>query len=209
MSIKKVLEMAERFVTIAEETVLQSPANIEYKAQRDKLSQFYDMFYRQLRAIISEMGSDLGTLKMRGFDTAMWQMFGKVYHNLIDISKQINEDKPYIAGEKFVHYVLGKEGAMTLDNLNFLIKHHLQKTNVDFVPSKSFKHPEARSLELAKKLAMHVKKFMEENPLIESPSISKPPSGLPETLKDVPAFFAGKEDLTNPGGPNAKKKSDF
>lgn len=205
MSIQKILEMAERFVTIAEETVIQSPANIEYKAQRDKLSQFYEMFHRQLRAIIGEMGSDLSTLKMRHFDSKMWQMFAKAYQNLIDISKTINEDKPYIAAEKLVHYVLGKDGSTVLSNLDFLAKHHTKSTNVDFVPSKNFKHPEIRSLELVKKLALHVKSFMEENPLIQSPSISKPPSGLPETLKDVPAFFSGKEDATNPGVPNAKR----
>jgi len=205
MSIQKILEMAERFVTIAEETVLQSPANIQYKAQRDKLSQFYDMFYRQLRSVIAEMGSDLDTLKRRNFDSKMWKMFGNVYQNLIEIAKGMDEDKPYIAAEKLVHYVLGREGAMTIDNLDFLAKHHLKSTNVDFVPSKAFRHPEARSLDAIKKLAQHAKKFMEENPLIESPSISKPPSGLPETLKDVPAFFAGQEDVTNPGNPNAKR----
>jgi len=205
MSIQKILDMAERFVTIAEETVLQSPANIEYKAQRDKLSQFYDIFYRQIRATISEMGSDLDTLKMRNFDPKMWKMLAKIYHSLIEISKEITEDKPYIAAEKLVHYVLDREGAIMLDNLDFLAKHHLKSTNVDFKPSKAFRQPETRSIDNIKKLALHVKKFMTENPLIESPSISRPPSGLPETLKDVPAFFAGQEDVTNPGSPNAKK----
>ncbi len=210
MSIQKVLEMADRFIALAEEgggTVLKGPHNLEYQDQRTRLSEFYDRLTTQLRRIISEMGSDLFTLKERAFDPKMFKLFVKSYQNLIDISKEVKEDKPYIAAEKLVHYVLERPNSAVLSNLDFLAKHHTQTTNVDFKPSNILKHPEIRSIDELQRLALHLRKFMAENPLIQPPGQSAPPAaGLKEIVKEYPSFKAEHGDKTNPAVPFSKQK---
>lgn len=213
MSIQKVLEMAEKFVTLAEEqggTTIKTPHDGEYQAQRNRLSDFYDQFSRQLRIIINEMGGDLFTLKTREFDHKMFKMFGNVYQNLIDISKEVKENKPYIAAEKLVHYVLERPNSIVLENLEFLAKHHTESTNVDFAPNKALRHPEIRSIDALKKLALHLRKYMAANPLIVPPGQSTLPPPRPiENVQVVPAFRAGQEDKTNPALPgNISKQKE-
>lgn len=201
--------MADRFIALAEGdgTYVKTPHNLEYQDQRTRLSEFYDNFRTQLRRIIGEMGSDLFTLKERQFDPKMFKMFGNAYQNLIDINKEINEDKPYIAAEKLVHYVLERPNSIVLENLDFLAKHHTQVTNVDVGPSKMLKHPEIRSIDALKKFALHLRTFMAENPLIQPPGQSAPPAArLPDIVKEYPEFKAEQGDKTNPAVPFSKKQ---
>jgi hypothetical protein len=210
MSIQKVLEMAEKFVTLAEEpggTAIKTPHNLEYQAERNRLIEFYDHFTRQLRIIINEMGSNLGTLKAREFDHKMFKMLGSAYQSLIDIYKEAKENKPYIAAEKLVRYTLERPNNIVLDNLDFLAKHHMQNTNVDFKPSKALRHPEFHSIDDLKRLALELKKYMAENPLITAPGQSTlPPPRLVENVQPVPDFRAGQEEKTNAALPFSKKK---
>lgn len=210
MSIQKVLEMADRFVTLAEGekddgTHIKTPHNLEYQDQRTRLTEFAYELAKQLRRVIGEMGSDLFTLKERQFDPKMFKMFSAAYQNLISMSKEIQEDKPYIAAEKLVHYVLERPNSIVLDNLDFLAKHHTRATNVDFKPSALF--PEIRSIDELRRLAMHLRKYMAENPLINPPGQSAPPAArLPDIVKEYPDFKAEQSDKTNPAVPFSKKQ---
>jgi hypothetical protein len=210
MSNQKVLEMADMFIALAEEgkgTVINTPHNLEYQDQRNRLSDFYERFTWELRALIGGMGGDLFTLRERGFDGKMFKMFSKVYQNLIDISKEVKKNKPYIAAEKLVHYVLDKPSSSILENLNFLAKNHIQVTNVDFKPTSVLKHPEITSIDDLKKMALHLRKIMAEHPLIVPPGQSSlPPPRLEQNVPAVPDFRVGQEDKTNPEGPKAKQK---
>jgi hypothetical protein len=196
MSIQKVLEMAESFVTLAEEggtKIAPVPRN-EYQEQREKMSDFFDHFTTQMRRLIGEMGNDLHTLKERRFDSKMFKVFGDVYQSLISIFKEIKEDKPYIAAEKLVRFVSDK--AKLLESLESFAKQHVETTNVDFGPSKIFKHPEIRSLDQLRALAEGLGDFMEKNPLIVPPGMTAVTVRPPSRMVEAPIFLAGPEDKT-------------
>lgn len=203
MSIQKILEMAEKFVTLADEgTVIKTPHNMEYEDQRNRLSKFYDHFTRQLRVIINEMEGDLWMLRQRKFDSKLLKALSGVREELITIFKGIQEDKPYRAAEKLVNYVTNRSSKMILDNLDFLAKHHLQVTNEDFVPSPRMQHPQVHSLDALNKLATELKEFMEKNPLIVPPGATESEMPTrPPPAKERPLF--GPE---NELGPQDKTK---
>lgn len=200
MSIQKILDMAEKFVSLADEGT--SPDNEKYQEQRNRLSKFYDHFTRQLRIIINEMGGDLFMLKERKFDPKMFSLFAKTYQELITINKSIQEDKPYRAAEKLVQYVFDRPTKMILDNLDFLAKHHLKVTNEDFVTSDRLQHPQIRSIEALNELATELKDYMTQHPLIVPPG-----SAGSETPTEPPP--AAKRNLLGPEnklGPDDKTK---
>lgn len=207
MSIQKVLEMAERFITLAEEgTRVSEPVN-EYQAQRNRLGKFVEALEKKLRSVIAEMGNDLSTLRYRSFDSKTFKVFGNIYQTLIDINKSIDDSKPYIAAEKIVRLVSDKQTRIILDNLEYLAKQHVSATNVDFTPSPRLKHPEIRSIDALRKLASELKQFMDEHPMIVPPGQLAPTIAPPARLKQPePEFAAGKEEETNPSSPLAKKK---
>lgn len=201
MSVQKILEMAETFVALADERAqIETPHNLEYQEQRNRLGEFYDHFRRQLRAIVNEMGGDLFMLRERKFDPKMFTLFGQVYQHLIELNKSIQEDKPYRAAEKLIAYVTDRPTRMVLDNLDFLAKHHLEVTNVDFVPSARLQHPKIRSIDALKALAAQLKQSMEKNPLIVPPGMasSETPTQPPPKTRDLfgPDNTLGQEDKT-------------
>lgn len=202
MSIQKILEMAEKFVTLADEgTVIKTPHNMKYEDQRNRLSKFYDHFTRQLRIIINEMEGDIWMLRQRKFDPNLLKIFPAIRERLITLFKSIDEARPYIAAEKLVFYVTNRSTKMVQDNLNFLAKHHLQITNEDFVPSPRMQHPQVHSLDALNKLATELKDFMEKNPLIvppgatESETPTKPPPARERALFG-PENELGPQDKT-------------
>lgn len=184
--------MIEKFADLSN----RLPSNNEFQAQRERLAKFYQKLDENLRHIRSELGDEINTLKERDFDSKMLQLLTKVYFTVISLHKEVNPEKPYIAAEKLVHYVLDKPNAPYIDNLDFLTKHHLKQTNVDFKLHPALIHPEMNSLDALKKLAIELRAFMQKNPLIKLPNLSVPPVGLQENLKAVPAFFAGQDDKT-------------
>lgn len=200
--------MIEKFADLTNEFV-KTPVPNQFQEQRQRLDHFYEQFSTKLRHIRNEMGGELGTLKSREFDHKMFKLFADVYSNVIDLYKAISPEKPYIAAEKLVHYVLDRPSSLYIDNLDFLAKHHLKQTNVDFKPSKVMVHPEIRSLDKLKELALELRVFMSQHPLVRVPEPSSPPApGLPAIVKDLGLPSEpkpGQNDVTNPGVPLAKK----
>ena len=181
MSVQKILEMAERFVTLADEGTNQGKTpNVVYQEQRDRLSKFHDHLKRQLRIIISEMEGDLWMLRQRKFEPKLFKTMSNVREELITIFKSIQEDKPYRAAEKLVFYATNRSTKMILDNLDFLAKHHLQVTNEDFTPSARVQQPQIHSFDALNALVSQLKEFMIKHPLIV------PPGAAPSEVPTVP-----------------------
>src|ERR1700679_3974840 len=185
MKYQKVFEMAAKFADLSGKTVHQFSSNIEFQAQRYMLEQFSSKLIREMKLAIGEMSSEINTLKERNFDSKMLELFVKMYYGLINIYKEIDKAKPYIAAEKFIEYVLERPKSSIIDNLDFLAKLHLKQTNVDYKPSKVLTNPEIRSLDLIKKLAVEARYFINEHPLVKPLVPAAPPVGLPQTLENV------------------------
>lgn len=188
--------MAEKFAALSETTQYRTPVNNEFQAQRDRLSKFYESFNDGLRRVRNEMEHEIGLLKMRGFDRKMLHLMSQVHNTILEIYKTIDPNKPYIAAEKLVRYVTERPSMPIIDNLDFLAKHHIKQTNVDFKPGKFLVHPEIRSFDALKKLTTELRNFMVAHPLITTPTIS-PVSGLGDVVKDLGGEAkSGKEEKT-------------
>jgi hypothetical protein len=198
MKNQRVLELANKF---ADMTKMKSPVNVEFHAQRQRFSDFFEMFRKNLRTIIGEMGSEISTLKGREFDTKMLVLLNKVYHDVIEVYRTTKQDDPYAAAGKLVQLVLERPNGPVIENLDFLTKHHLKQTNVDFGETESLRHPQIRSLELLKTLATQLRQFMATYPLVKPPAgQSNRPVSLKENVQDIsPGDKLGPEDVTKPG----------
>lgn len=199
MSYSKILQLATKFAHKS----LITLDDIRFQDQKDMLNNFQQDFYRKLSKIINQLNGDIFVLKKRNFDSKMMKLLAKVNKDLIEIVRNLNQDNPYIITGNFINYVLGKPNGPIIDNLDFLAKHHINKTNEEFQIGPMLKHPEITSLDELKSLAQNLQNFMKEHPLIKAPEIKSGPANLEDNLKDVPAFLAGQEDVTNPG---AKKR---
>lgn len=191
MKNSKLFSLIDKFATM----VLEDPINSKYQAQRNMLAKFYEHFHGNLRAIINELGGDILVLRDQNFDPKMQKMINKVYQDIIDINKEIKMEKPYQAAEKFVKYVLDKPNKAIISNLDFLAKHHVKAISSELPSGKMMKHPQINSLEKLTALAEHAKQFMETHPLLTPINPVELPS-FKETLESVPAFTAGKDELT-------------
>ena len=194
MKNQKVLELANKFADLIE----KSPVNVEFHAQRQRFSDFFDMFRKNMRTIIGEIGGEMTTLKARDFDPKMLALFNKVYHDVIEIYRETRESDPYVPAKKLVQLVLEKPNSSIIENLDFLAKHHLAQTNVDFKESQSLVNPQIRSLGLLKSLANQLKQFMDTYPLVKAPIKSDRPASLKENVKDF--------GVQEPIGPDAATK---
>ena len=178
--------------------------NQQFHAQREMLVRFYDFFHRHLAHILSQMDSDIGTLRARGFDSNMRRLFGQVYKRLEEIYKKIDTNKPYPAAQELVDYVGDRHHRSIIDNLEFLAQHHLKATKPETaIPlASSMKHIlEARSLPMVKELAEKLQEHMQEFPLIQLPPLTPiPPPGFTPAIEH-PAQQVGEGEVTNPAIP--------
>jgi hypothetical protein len=198
MSNHNVLELVKKY------SAAQTSLNQQFQEQRVQLSKFYEYFSNKLRKILLEMESDQFTLKERNFDPGMLRLLAHMIGTLTSIKHELNEGKPYIAAQKLVEYIMGHTGRSIIENLEFLSQHHLKNTSIDLKPHSLLKEPEIHSFKQLQSLANYLKIYMIGHPLVTAPS-EPPPAFLPPQ-EDIPAFFAGKEDKTVPGVPQAKKK---
>lgn len=196
--VSKLLALANHFVLkLADEketAVLEETHNINkrFEAQRE----FSRQFDKQLRALIGELSGDLYTLKERKFDPNMWKLAVKIRSGLETILTEIRENNPHEMGWKFVDYVLDKPNSDILDNLNFLVQHHLDNTKpttIKPLPS-IIKHVEINSFKHIKALAQEIKNYMEKNPPMPVPA-SNPPPPEPNPMAD-PSFLASPDVAT-------------
>lgn len=202
MKNQKLFQMIDKFAETANKLLI----NNEYQIQREKLAKFYEKFSSELNRIRNEMGGEIGTLRERNFDNQTFKLLNSVHANLVHLYKEIDPEKPYKAAEKLVKYVLDKPTASHIENLDFLAKEHLRKTNLDFGTGKTVGNPEMHSLDKLKKFAMELRSFMQNNPLITIPDLSAlPPPNLIDIVRDIGGTESKPEQnaLTN-AGPNKK-----
>lgn len=206
MKNQKLLTAIDKFAAILDVPVTKmSPGaqkpipgdNEQFAKQRERLAEFYDHFSNSLRRIRNELESEIGTLRIRNFDPKMWKLLVKVFDTLLETYKSIDPEKPYVAAEKLVHYVFDRQTAMYIDNLDFLAKHHLKQTNVDFKTSPVVGHPQMRSLDDLKSLAHGLREFMNRYPLIKPLTTPPPQMGLQQIVQDIGSEEkAGQGDKT-------------
>lgn len=204
MSYQKVLDLAQKFATTTYQTTTL-PEDLKFQAQRELIADFYQSLYHKLSVIISQLGGEFFVLKERKFDHKMLKLLAKVHHDLATFLQNIDSARPYVMAEKLIQYVLNKPNGPVLDNLDFLAKHHIAQTNETFEAGPILSHPKMHSFSELKTFAKQLQTFIAENPLIEAPTQSVFKHTPEGNLQDIPSFFAGKEDVTNPGVPNAKK----
>lgn len=204
MSHKKVQELAKKY---AERLMSAEERNKEFHIQRTKMWHFYMFFYRRLRAILGDMEGDIRSLKEKGFDHKMLKMFIKARQDLIELLKSVDKERPYIMAEKFVNYVLNRPNSIVLENLDFLIQHHLEMNRIDTPTGALLGQVSSNSIGALQELAKQVKEFMAHNPSIPIPGGSQPPTSmeLPQG-SPIPHMPALPEQLTNLEIPLAKKK---
>jgi hypothetical protein len=177
--------------------------NQQFQAQREMLTRFYDFFHRHLRQAMSQMESDIGILKVRGFDPNMRRLFIEVYKQMEEIYKHTSETKPYLAAQEFVDYVGDRHHRSIIDNLEFLAKHHLETTKPQTMAPlpKSMRHiVEVESPKMIKELAEKLKQHMEQFPLIAAFTPTPIPP-RPEPAVEHPTQPAGEGEKTNPAIP--------
>jgi hypothetical protein len=201
MKYQKILQLVENFVSLADEKVFymppKNPIDTGFENQRQKLAKFHEHFKRRLTTIIGELAGDIWTLKERQFDRKLFGLLGQVYHDLIQISQKSDLDKPYATAEELIRYVTERPSGPIIDNLDYLAKHHIEQTNVDFGGGKTLIHPTMHSLDDLKKLVVQLETFMAQNPLLttqESAPIPNP--SIERNMENIPAFFTGRDDKT-------------
>lgn len=194
MKNQKLLEAIDKFAAMLDIPVTKvSPGsqqavpgdNEQFAQQRERLANFYEHFSNSLRRIRNELESEIGTLRERNFDPKMLKLLVKVFSTVVEIYREISSEKPYIAAEKLVHYVFDRQTAMYIDNLDFLAKHHLKQTNVDFKAGPVLGHPQMRSLEDLKSLAHGLREFMNRYPMIKPLTTPPPAMGLKDIVQDI------------------------
>jgi hypothetical protein len=146
--------------------------------QRERLTQFAHQLQIKLQVLVAEMENDLHTLKERQFDSNSWKHFVGIWRHLVGIVSTFQEEDPYQTGFKILQYIESPQTQAIIDNLDFLAKHHLEKSRVDFSPHPMLKHPTIRSLQLLLSLAKYVENYMKNHPLIgEEKPITPLPAG--------------------------------
>ena len=202
MSYNKLQELADKF---AHETVYLDK-DAKFTQQRLKMKDFYLSFHRRLRSLIASLEGDIRVMKERDFDPNMLKLMIKTYRDLLDLLKTSDPEKPYIMGERFVQYVLGRPTAAIIDNLDFLVKHHLDVTQIETMTGSLVGHPNMNTFDQLKALAKLIKGFMAENPPIPIPGSDFPPPIPPRPTVIAPEAHtpALPLDVTKPGIPSAK-----
>lgn len=186
MKYQAILQQTEQFLSLAQNTINQSVAP-EVSLQHDRLFKFHEHLSKTLLRIISELGSEISTLKDRTFDSKMLGLLSKTYQGLINIYKHITENDPYLAAQELIRLVLEKPNAAVIDNLDFLAKHHLQSTNESLRTGKLLQHPQINSLDKLKELANYCKTFIGKYPMLSN----VPAKQLMESNTNT-----GREDIT-------------
>lgn len=212
MSYKKILAIANKF----NRKLIASEENPELQVQKEILIKFYQNLNDKLRNLVNEISGEAHTLKERNFDRTMLKAFLKIAHDLHIMREDLNANfhlsqqgfqgnlfrlNPYETANKFVNYVTSRSHKSILDNLEFFIQNHLEKTKIDTRVGKLLGHPTINSFKKMRELAGQLKRFMESNPLLSIPE--PPPLELesePMTEKNPVIPVIPDPPVSNPSG---------
>lgn len=189
-------KIADDDTIISEE---KNNANKQFQYQREMLQKFSDVFSRKLRAIISQLESEMGTLKLRKFDPNMLRLMAKVKGSLEEIYMSIKEVKPYPAAYRLIEYITQRnQGRDIINNLEFLATHHLDSTRPEVMSplSSGLKHATIQSFKELRELAAKLQSHMENNQLLLEPGSNPPPTMEPRNQFADPSFLAPPDMAT-------------
>jgi hypothetical protein len=166
-------------------TALLEESENRFKHQRQRISEFAHQLHVKLNVLIKELEYDISNLKDRGFDHEMMKFMTGIWNHLIALNRSFNQDKPYETAKKLVAYVMSRNAKSIIENLDFIAKHHMKKTNVDFIPGQSLVHPEIKSLQLLLNFTDYLNNYMKINPLLGETVITPAP---PSPTSLTPTF---------------------
>lgn len=185
MSNKQVQQLADK---------LANKHNEAWKAQRERLESFYYDTSKFFRTIINEMDGDLLLLKEMGIDIDVQKMLGKVFHNFVELYKNIDPEHPYAGIQNIIEWASSKENTILFDNLNFLFNEYLRQNKVEFEQSPNLKHPRVNSIKKLTNALPALKEFMVNHPMLPDPrKISTLP---PPIQNEVQTVRLGPDDKT-------------
>lgn len=201
-SIIKLLAVAEAYQKSAQDNAGVDPSlspkeqqNQKFQAQRARLDKFGRYFSGKCRAILNELDGEIFTLRQRKFDPQMLELLVDIKNNIEYICKKMDYNNPYTTAYELVDYILDKPTRVSIENLEFLAKHHLEKTKpAGNYPPFAF-NAEVRSLEKLLGFAYSNRAYMEANPMLHFPNFSSVPAN-PNPAAD-PDFLADPEEQTN------------
>lgn len=179
MSTKLIQKLANKFL----ETHFE-PDKLE--KQKETFEDFYYENLGVLKAILNEMSGDLLILKEKELSLDLRQLLGKIYQQIIDLYKDIDPRDPYPGTNHLINWASSKTNKSILENLDFLIKKHLEKSEISFEGKDKLKQPQANSIARFLDLIPQLKQFILNNPSLEDVRQSKlsklvedsgPPSG--------------------------------
>jgi hypothetical protein len=164
---------------------------------KEKFESFYYDNVGQLKQIIGEMSGDLLILKEKNFPLDLRQLFGKIYQQILGLYKDIDPEDPYPGTLNFINWANAKHNKSLLENLDFLIEKHLEKSEVAFYGKDILKQPKVSSIKKLMKLIPELKQFIIDNPAV--PSIADAYQKELSTLEQPNEFtVSGPEDSTKP-----------
>lgn len=210
MSYQKVLEVAKKFADAQKE----KSRNQQFQEQRERVTIFFEAFYKEFAGAVNLMESDINTLKLKGFDSDMLKIMTSLYHSLVEYRKTITDIKSklgvvaiYDRINKIYEYVFSRKTLPIIDNLEFLIQHFLKNNQVDFLPSTHLTQSKVESFKKLKNVLVNAKNFMNKYPLLDMASESIPPA-IPALVNEsvTPHIPAEALDKTNVAVPMPQKK---
>lgn len=142
MSYKKVMELSKKF---AKKTYLFN--NDNDIIQQHQLLPIFIEFQKQFRALLQEMHGDYRVLKIKGMNQHILQEFAELYHKLIELYKQIDEDQLHENINKLINFVLSVPTTTLINILNINIQKFLKDHEVDFISGKVIQQVKIQSLQ--------------------------------------------------------------
>lgn len=119
MSFAKVLELSNKF----------TKKLLKY-ADHQKVD--FDDFAQELKALLNEMRGDFLTLKYKGYDRSKLVIFNKIYEELLNILKTINDNQPKFGIRRFVMMFHEKDMKNLIKHTNEDIQKFLKENEIEF-----------------------------------------------------------------------------
>lgn len=192
MTFKRVFELSEKFLVKTAEFHQEE----KFKAERERLSKFYDQIEREFTQILNEMEGDLLTLKVKEYPRPELKEFIKVFQYLIQLKKHALNYRPYEAAQQIINFINNRGFKAQIAALNMSAQHFVQNTQVDFDQSLGRLHQASiKSLEKLQPFAEKLYTYMIEYPLTGH-SIHNQPINESRIIPDPDYKESGPEDIT-------------
>lgn len=182
MTYLKTQELAYKFADKVEYIEPAPPLYISdddnYHYQRVRLEDFFHDLYSNLRASLTEVEGDLAVLRLKRVEPGVLKMLGRVFHQISDLTKQVNPQDPYKAVSALSEWFNDSNNKAIVENLNFIIKEFLKQNK--FNGGTKIKDVSANGLTNLMNVIQKSQDYMANNPMLPNPreAITAPPPAL-------------------------------